>query len=578
MYGVYNVVAGSAGREGGADVQSEQAEEIAVRSRGGTGTAIAGLAEVIGALSGTRGHLARRDFDAGGRDVPDEPMGEGATRGVGVLDDQTEGLRAGGDAGDFEGWRSVVALAGKAGGDEPAGPEVRAAEAKGVATGFGDDGEEKKCEKGFWTHIPRGLSKERCTVDAHEGKRKKFEEWRKVRSRDETQKSTRSGRSRELLCMLHMTAEPNPFPTVRKLAIECGVEWPHFHEAARQTAQIERVFKEAIEYEAPGSRVLDTDSSLVLFGSFARYEMVADSDCDWTLLINGVVNNRHPDDAGLIHRAIKKAADEGKGLAAPSPRGAFGNLCFSHDLVHKIGGGADSNENLTRRILMLLESRAVSLSPADSAVEVWQAVVRNILERYFEEDVHFSQNKKVPRFLLNDLTRYWRTICVDYAAKHREEAGAKWAVRNAKLRLSRKLLYAEGLAFCFRCQLAPPTSGIEEVERTAEPFIAAAMEFAAAPPLEYLATFIDEFIEGERRRLVSASIFGAYDKWLELIGDSEKRERLKNLSHENAHDDKTFNEVRWIGAEFAKGLKLLFFGRERDDDKISNLSLEYVGF
>jgi len=375
-----------------------------------------------------------------------------------------------------------------------------------------------------------------------------------------------------------MTAEPNPFPTVDKLAAECGTEWPRFREAAQRTFQIQQIFKDAIEAAAPRGRILDTDSSLVLFGSFARHEMVPDSDCDWTLLINGVVNNRHATDAGLIHRALKKAADNGKGLKPPSAGGAFGNLCFSHDLVHKIGGGADSNENLTRRILMLLESRAVSLSPADSAVEVWRAVVRSILERYFEEDVHFSNEKKVPRFLLNDLTRYWRTICVDYAAKHREQDGAKWAIRNAKLRLSRKLLYAAGLAFCFRCQLRPPVGETEQDSQSNEPFITAAMEFAATPPLEVLAAFIDDFVEGKNRLPASAAIFGAYDEWLDLLADSEKRKRLEYLGHESAHGDEIFQQVRTIGGKFSKGLKLLFFDRDHDDDKISNLSLENVGF
>jgi len=380
-----------------------------------------------------------------------------------------------------------------------------------------------------------------------------------------------------------MTLTRDPFPTVKKLAEECGSEWSHFREAAEVTARTEEVFRQAIQDEGskagvPQGRLLDTDSSLVLFGSFARHEMVPGSDCDWTLLINGVVNNRHAHDARLIERAIRNAAENGKALKKPGPTGTFGNLCFSHDLVHKIGGVDDSNENLTRRILMLLESRPVSLSQTDSASEVWTAVLRSILERYFEEDVHFSQTKKVPRFLLNDLTRYWRTICVDYAAKHREQEGAKWAIRNAKIRLSRKLLYATGLAFCFRCQLNPPAPEPGMSVASIESFIAAALEFAGTAPLEFLAKFIDDSLNGDKRISVSEHIFGSYNGWLGLLGDPERRVRLESLGHSEANGDESFQEVRKLGSDFADGLKLLFFDRTLDTDPIANLSLEYVGF
>ena len=229
---------------------------------------------------------------------------------------------------------------------------------------------------------------------------------------------------------------------------------------------------------------------------------------------------------------------------------------------------------------MLLESRSVQLAPGDNSERTWENVVKNTLKRYFEEDVHFRPAEhRVPRFLLNDLTRYWRTICVDYAAKHREQGEQKWALRNAKIRLSRKLLYAAGVSFCLNCELQPPSKkGKVEVQR-AEVFIQSAMEFAKTPPLEYLASFVKNNVHDiSKRKRVATSVFGSYSQWLELMNDSNVRDVLKNLSHSEADGSAPFQNVRKIGTEFACGLRELFFNRREEQDSIAKLSLDYVGF
>ena len=63
----------------------------------------------------------------------------------------------------------------------------------------------------------------------------------------------------------------NPFPTVSRLAAECGADWKSFGIAAETTWNAEHVLKRVLIEEAKSDRPLDADSSLVLCGSFARH-------------------------------------------------------------------------------------------------------------------------------------------------------------------------------------------------------------------------------------------------------------------------------------------------------------------
>ncbi len=387
-------------------------------------------------------------------------------------------------------------------------------------------------------------------------------------------------------------ADNNPFSYLKKLLVKHGIEkWSVYDTVIRNTLDAERKLIDAIQSSnadtGSSAALIPPDASLVVSGSFARYEMTEGSDVDWCLLIDGVVDNQHPSLASIIKEAIKQTP-----LSDPGNSGVFGNLVFSHNLVHHIGGGADSNRNLTQRMLMLIESRCLPFDGDTPDTSVWENVLKNICERYFEEDVHFkaTEEGQVPRFLLNDITRYWRTICVDYAAKHKEQGEHKWAIRNAKLRTSRKLLYAAGLAFCLKCKLSPPTpekcnnlfGGYVSVSK--QNFIDEAMKFARTPPLEYIAIFIADLVHDDStQKTITELLFGSYADWLSLLNDGGKRNKLKELTHQNSPEDDVFNEVCSMGTRFAQGLELLFFGFDREqkatnDNLIAHLCLQYVGF
>jgi hypothetical protein len=308
----------------------------------------------------------------------------------------------------------------------------------------------------------------------------------------------------------------------------------------------------------------------VVFGSLARGEWTSGSDVDWALLVDGPADDGHLTITHDIRREITAG-----GWKQPGREQLFGGLAISHDLVHRIGGDNDSNRNITQRILLLLESR--SPVPNDA---VRDRVLRVLLKRYLEDDFGYPMPAKaaarVPRFLLNDIVRYWRTMAVDFAAKRRSRAGQGWLLRNFKLRLSRKLIFAAGLAASLSCHLRPPES-LERVENESEADYAAIMAdhlltFANRTPLECVAWFALEF---DAKPGVMHDLFDAYDSFLGILDDEEKRRRLDPLTPENMKADPLFNETREIGDRFQAGLTKLFFGT---DARLTDVAQRYGVF
>jgi hypothetical protein len=346
----------------------------------------------------------------------------------------------------------------------------------------------------------------------------------------------------------------SPATPIQRLASATGAHWGSIEACIADSARERHAIGSAIQ----DSKLIPSDCSFIVCGSLARDEYTLGetknkgSDVDWTLLVDGQADPKHLDVAQGIAKTIKDL-----GYKDPGPTALFGGLAFSHELVHMIGGEPDTNRNLTRRILLILESRAIN---PDNGVR--DRVMRSILNRYLQEDRGYHQvhnwKVKVPRFLLNDIARFWRTMTVDYAAKRRERAWRGWAIRNFKLRMSRKLIFVSGLAMCLKCELLPPESLKQDINSEVD-FHAAMLEllldFTSRTPLELLAIFATEFGAEEK----AAKIFHAYDEFLALLRDPAKRTKLEEMEFEEAISDPVFSDARRIGTDFQTGLTDLFF-------------------
>jgi hypothetical protein len=255
------------------------------------------------------------------------------------------------------------------------------------------------------------------------------------------------------------------------------------------------------------------------------------------------------------------------GFKNPNPVGSFGGLTVSHDLIHKIGGDDDTNRNTTQRILLLLESTPIGDDTG------YRGVVRNVLRRYIEEDLLGPADSpyRVPRFLQNDLARYWRTITVDFAHKRRVR-GSGWALRTAKLRMSRKLIYAAGLLSCFSCETEFAAQA-RALGRADTPRVVAHLEaLVRKTPLDIVARFVLQYF-GELSGC-ARDLFGAYDEFLCMLNDS-RREHLDALSAEAAGEDLVYDEVRAMGQRFQDALTRMFF---ESDTPLPGLTKRYGVF
>lgn len=357
-------------------------------------------------------------------------------------------------------------------------------------------------------------------------------------------------------------ATPVAIDSISKLSTKLGgAEWPNIEKARREAEAARTRIGDLLAKHG----MVQPDTSFVVFGSLARDEWTINSDVDWTLLIDGQAIPEHLKVSQRISGRLKEAK-----LAEPGPTGTFGQMAFSHDLIHNIGGEDDTNANTTRRVLLLLESRAVG------DAECYRRVIGQILNRYLDDDISFispSAGKyKIPRFLLNDIVRYWRTMCVDYASKHRERQGQGWALRNAKLRLSRKLIFVSGLLTCYGCYLEEPTGASTLFEDpnpdSLAPLLGHLTRFVDRTPLEIVA----ESLERYARPSTATNLMNAYDRFLELLNDGEARDRLRQLKSYEARGDKVFGRVREISNEFQSALTSLFFD---DHPKLADLTRKY---
>ena len=272
-----------------------------------------------------------------------------------------------------------------------------------------------------------------------------------------------------------------------------------------------------------GESSIGKDKVVLTCGSYARREASEQSDVDF-FVVSGTESD-DPELKEVIAAKIKKVVPN-----EPSQDGAFGEEIGRSQLLENIGGENDSNKNITRRILFLLEGEWLF---NEGGLRKFR---RQILERYIREDMADHQ---LAVFLLNDVIRYYRTVAVDYEYKTVELENPKpWAIRNIKLVFSRKLLYASGL---FSIAMT--------ADRSRDDKLSILQDLFDVPVVERMISICG--------RPNMEPVLKSYNNFLENLEDPDRRGHLMKVENSNRQDPE-FRKIKNEGHQFTRELLKLF--------------------
>lgn len=279
------------------------------------------------------------------------------------------------------------------------------------------------------------------------------------------------------------------------------------------------------------------DFSVVTTGSFARREASQESDIDIFILCK----NEYKEVlyASKVPSVIKSVIETFV-LKEVGDSGTFGcHVIISEDeLTKNIGGNCDSNENLTRRMLLLLEGDYLY------GKDVFYSCRENLIKKYIKDDI---PQDCIAKFFLNDIIRYYRTICTDYEFKV-SESGKSWGVRNIKLRFSRKLLYFSGIIL-----VAESQGG------TAKEKITKITDLLNTDPISRLSKISCKEAE---------PIFLLYDNFLSSIFNGDVRRELDSVTREGRKINGSFQKLKEQSYDFSRLLEALIERKYGKDHQI----------
>jgi len=276
------------------------------------------------------------------------------------------------------------------------------------------------------------------------------------------------------------------------------------------------------EFDALSKKGVQLDDiELLIMGSIARKEVTEGSDCDY-LLVSAATPPHESIVASL--NAVERVVVKDLKLVEPGSQGVFGEFITAAELFIRVGLERDSNLNMTRRMSILLESESFRVSG------IRDMVIARIVERYCAKySPTYGREKedpvRVPRFLVNDLMRYWRTIAVDFEAKRWTSPKDGWGLRYTKLLSTRKIMFAGSLASYLTAGKHLDALNLDTVDARYKQLMEYVISESNKPPIARLAAIYSFLDEGVKEKLVQCII--CYDKVIQILNQPSAKTALK---------------------------------------------------
>jgi hypothetical protein len=259
-------------------------------------------------------------------------------------------------------------------------------------------------------------------------------------------------------------------------------------------------------------------------GSFARGEASEYSDLDVFFIDS---TEKCPRIQSILITADLIRICRDLNLPEFSSDGQFLAVHQLREICDQLGGAEDDYRNLfTARLLLLLESSPIWHD------ELYHEIVGKIIESYYR-DYHDHNESFKPIFLVNDIIRFWKTLCLNYEHKRNrlsteQTIKNKSHVKNLKLKFSR-------MTTCFSAVIGLASTSFQQTPE-------GLLELVRLPPFERLRRAASA---DQKRQQVFEQLVELY-AWF-LVQTAIPTEELSNWIGESSTREMAFKKAQLYG-------------------------------